>query len=216
MATPVVIEVGARKVFASALDWPGWSRSARSEDAALEALADYAARYRPVAQVAGVAFGARAPSFDVVEVVPGTATTDFGAPDVAAAAEAVASTAARARRTAALVDAAWETFDAVVACSSPTLRRGPRGGGRDRDEIVAHVVESHRVYLRKIGVAVPPLDPFDSAAVAAMREATATALRGAREPGPATPKGWVHRYAARRMAWHFLDHAWEIEDKRES
>ncbi len=26
-------------------------------------------------------------------------------------------------------------------------------------------------------------------------------------------KGWPPRYAARRMAWHVLDHLWEIEDK---
>ena len=24
---------------------------------------------------------------------------------------------------------------------------------------------------------------------------------------------WPPRYAARRLAWHVLDHAWEIEDK---
>jgi len=27
------------------------------------------------------------------------------------------------------------------------------------------------------------------------------------------PKGWPPRYAAARIAWHALDHAWEIEDK---
>jgi hypothetical protein len=29
------------------------------------------------------------------------------------------------------------------------------------------------------------------------------------------PKGWPPRYAARRIAWHALDHAWEIEDRSE-
>lgn len=28
-------------------------------------------------------------------------------------------------------------------------------------------------------------------------------------------KGWPARYAARRIAWHVLDHAWEIEDRSE-
>ena len=32
---------------------------------------------------------------------------------------------------------------------------------------------------------------------------------------PAVEKGWLPRYAARRIAWHVLDHAWEIEDKSE-
>jgi hypothetical protein len=27
------------------------------------------------------------------------------------------------------------------------------------------------------------------------------------------PKGWLPRTALRRMAWHVLDHLWEIEDK---
>jgi hypothetical protein len=31
---------------------------------------------------------------------------------------------------------------------------------------------------------------------------------------PAGPKDWPLRYAARRIAWHALDHAWEIEDRR--
>jgi hypothetical protein len=32
---------------------------------------------------------------------------------------------------------------------------------------------------------------------------------------PPVPKGWPPRYAARRIAWHALDHAWEIEDRSE-
>ena len=31
--------------------------------------------------------------------------------------------------------------------------------------------------------------------------------------GQVPPHGWPTRYAARRIAWHVLDHAWEIEDK---
>jgi hypothetical protein len=29
------------------------------------------------------------------------------------------------------------------------------------------------------------------------------------------PKGWLPRYAARRIAWHVLDHAWEMQDRTE-
>jgi hypothetical protein len=32
--------------------------------------------------------------------------------------------------------------------------------------------------------------------------------------GPLAEKGWPARYAARRIAWHALDHAWEMEDRR--
>jgi hypothetical protein len=57
--TAVVIERGARRVFASALQWPGWCRSAQDEPSALAALADYAAKFSVVAEVAGMTLPAR-------------------------------------------------------------------------------------------------------------------------------------------------------------
>jgi hypothetical protein len=38
----VFLEVTPKQTVASALDWPGWCRAAREEDAALQALASYA------------------------------------------------------------------------------------------------------------------------------------------------------------------------------
>ncbi len=35
---PVYLEVGPRRIFAGAIDWPGWCRSGRDEETALEAL----------------------------------------------------------------------------------------------------------------------------------------------------------------------------------
>src|SRR3989304_5376192 len=43
----VYIEVGAKRTFAAAMDWPGWTRSGRDEAAALQALADYGPRFAP-------------------------------------------------------------------------------------------------------------------------------------------------------------------------
>ncbi|MDQ4089408.1 MAG: hypothetical protein M3163_03780 [Actinomycetota bacterium] len=81
MATPVYLEVGTKKIFACSLDWPGWARAAKTEDDALDALAVYAGRYRPVAEEAGVRFPKSAgDNFKVVERVKGDTTTDFGAP----------------------------------------------------------------------------------------------------------------------------------------
>ena len=71
--TRVYLEVGARKVFACALDWPGWCRAGTGEEAALSALANYASRHTAAAERAGVIFDAEreAALFDVVErVVP--------------------------------------------------------------------------------------------------------------------------------------------------
>ena len=82
MGTRVYLEIGAKRTFACALDWPGWARSGRTEEAALEALAAYADRYRPVPEAARVRFPkSAADGLEVVERLPGSATTDFGAPD---------------------------------------------------------------------------------------------------------------------------------------
>jgi len=71
------LEVGTRRVFASAVDWPGWARSGKTEDEALHRLADYASRYAVAAEPTGLRFPSTY-DFDVVERLPGSATTDFG------------------------------------------------------------------------------------------------------------------------------------------
>ena len=78
--TRVYIEVGGKRTFASAADWPGWCRAGKSEQTALEALAAYAPRYSVVAKLAKVTFPAGATEFSVSERLQGNATTDFGAP----------------------------------------------------------------------------------------------------------------------------------------
>ena len=123
----VVIETGAKRVFASSLDWPGWSRSGPDEADALEAPARYAPRYRPVARAAGSRLMAHV-SFSVVDRVPGGATTDFGAPGTPAAIEARPPTPAEARRLVALLRAAWEVL-AAAASQSPAA---PQGAARRR------------------------------------------------------------------------------------
>jgi len=211
--TPVYLEIGSKRVFACALDWPGWCRSGRTDDDALEALGTATERYRPVAAAAGVRFPKSAgAAFDVVERLGGGATTDFGAPEVAAAADRQPLTKAQAERLARLVNGAWTVFDRVVAKAPAELRKGPRGGGRDRAKMVDHVLGAEVAYLRKVGLklAQPPAD--DRVAIDGVRAAFLDTLREARAPEPAT-KSWPYRYAARRVAWHVLDHAWEMQDR---
>jgi hypothetical protein len=213
--TTVILEVGAKRVFASAVDWPGWCRSGRHEDSALAALTEYVPRYAVVADRAGVAF--RPPrSYDVVARDPGNATTDFGAPGVVSDADAAALTAAQARRQVALLRASWEELDRLAVEAPETLRKGPRGGGRDRDKVVAHVIEAERSYARTVGVRHKPFDPRDQAARWALRDELAEVLAAARSGAPPGGKGWPPRYALRRIAWHVLDHVWEIEDKSDT
>jgi hypothetical protein len=215
MATKVYLEIGSKKVFACSLDWPGWARSGKDEEAALARLADYADRYAPVAAAAGVRFPKNAADdFEIVERRPGSGATDFGVLDKPAAADGQALSKAQAERLAALVEASWRFFDGVVAQAPAELRKGPRGGGRDRDKIVDHVVGSEVSYVRMIGLRFKESDVADAEGVARMRAAILETLRSARAAVPPDrEKGWPYRYAARRIAWHVLDHAWEIEDR---
>jgi hypothetical protein len=199
----VGLEVGTTWVFASALDWPGWCRRGKSEEAAIDALLDYAERY---AVVAGPGFAPGEPA--VVGRVRGNASTDFGAPDGVFPSDAEPLEAAEAVRMTGLLEASWRVFDGVAAGAPPVLRKGPRGGGRDTDAIVEHVREAERSYGRKIGVRMPPRTPWPE-----QRAAIAGVLRAGAAIDLPVKNPWSPRYAFRRFTWHVLDHAWEIEDK---
>ena len=195
-------------MFACALDWPGWCRSGRDEDRALEALRAYATRYGPVAAEAGLRLP-RVLDFKTVERVSGSASTDFGVPGEVLERDSAPVGAKDAARMADLVEAAWAAFDRVVAGAPAELRKGPRGGGRDRDKIVDHVLGAEATaYAPRLGLRIPQPAAGDRVAVAALREAILNVLRD-----PRADTKWPTRYAARRIAWHVLDHAWEIEDR---
>ena len=209
--TEVVLETVDRRTFAAAVDWPGWCRSGGTPDQALVALADYAPRYALVARVARVRFAVSAGDhLTVVSQVPGDGTTTFGAPSIQSPTDRRDLTAAEADRQVRLLRAGWTELDRLAVEAPEQLAKGPRGGGRDRDAVVAHVIEAERSYARKIGVRHPPFHG-DEAAVEACRAEVEQVLRAARsgEPMP----GWPARYFLRRAAWHVLDHVWEIEDK---
>jgi hypothetical protein len=212
MATRVFLEVGQRRVFASAADWPGWTRSGKDENAAMEALAVAAPRYAAVPKAARIAF-APGEGFDVVERLPGDATTDFGAPSAIARAELKRLTKKDAGRLSALVSASWTVLDRMVEKAPASLRKGPRGGGRDRDAVVEHVLGAETAYARKLGLRLKQPAAGDAAAVREHRNAIVAGLRAGTRG--VTDGSWPARYAARRIAWHAIDHAWEIEDRSE-
>lgn len=213
----VYLEVGKKRVFACALDWPGWCRSGRDEERALEALAAYADRYAAVAREAGVPFPPAArEAFEIVERLPGSAGyTEFGVPGEVASSDAEPLTGEEAGRIAALVVASWAVFDRVAAAAPAELRKGPRGGGRDRDKMIDHVLGAEAAYARYLGIKRRQPSREDAPGIAGLREDIAAALRVPSDGAPLTPKGWPPRYAARRIAWHVLDHAWEMEDRSE-
>ncbi len=196
--TRVYVEAGAKRVFASAADWPGWCRSGKDEVAALEALATYAPRYARVAKLAHVELPQDATSFTVVERLPGNATTDFGAPGIPAKDETKPLTDPETERMVALAEACWTYLDNVRAKAPQQLRKGPRGGGRDRDEMFEHVLGAELEYAKRIGLRLKQPD----------RKALLESFSN-----PNREEKWPVRYAVRRTAWHALDHAWEIEDR---
>ena len=212
----VMIEQGKKKrTVASAFDWPGWDRSAKSEDQALAVLATYRERYAKVAALAGLAdeFGATG-DLEVVERVAGTGMTDFyGVSARSATPEYEQLSAAGCERKIALLRASWAYFDDVASRVSRELRLGPRGGGRDRDGIVRHA-NGAEIYefAPKVAVKVP-LDtrerPDD---LRVYREALCEAIREHNARG-ASARTWTVQYVIRHSAYHMLDHAWEMEDR---
>jgi hypothetical protein len=219
---PAYIEVGRRRVFAGAIEWPGWCRSGRDQDAALGALVAYGPRYASALGAAGQGFEPPAdPSaLDVVERLRGDATTDFGAPGVAPAADDRPLSDADLERLVRLLKACWKKLDrAANAARGKKLQKGPRGGGRELDAIASHLLAADVAYLSRLGARFKRSDDAETKADRTrLRKAFVDALVARAhgvppDPSRRTTSLWKPRYAVRRSAWHALDHAWEIEDR---
>ena len=204
----VTVEAADKKVFVSAVDWPGWSRSGKTEELAVDAFLAHATRYAVVAKAAGLDFDTDDLEVEAVERDPGDASTAFGVPGAIGDADRRPVSTAEAKRLAAIVAAAWDEFDRVAAHAPESLRKGPRGGGRDRTKIVGHVNDADGGYANVMGI-----KGIDD--VAQRRAAVLEVLRQPSDGSPIAGRKWPPRYAARRIAWHALDHAWEIEDRTE-
>jgi len=211
-----VYEIGSKRTFASAIDWPGWCRAGKGQELALQALIDYAPRYAVVAKTAGVPFALGSWSFDDVDHLRGDATTEFGAPGAMSKLELKPMSKAEVERMCSLVEATWKVFDSVVKKAPASLRKGPRGGGRDRDKIVEHVLGAETGYGSSFALKLKQPELGDTRAIKALRAAWLEAFRAGADGKPRREGGRSARYMARRIAWHAMDHAWEIEDRSES
>jgi hypothetical protein len=211
----VLLEQGKKRAVASAFDWPGWGRSAKTGEGALEVLAAYRPRFARVAELAGYGDAFRATGdLVVVEDHPAGGMADFyGVSGATAAPEYEPMSEAECERKVALLQAAWAYFDEVAARVSPELRLGPRGGGRDRDRIVRHTngaeIDEH---AKKVGVNTDLDARTDPGRLRAHREAFVAAIRDYNARG-APARTWTVQFTLRRAAWHMLDHAWEMEDR---
>jgi len=218
----VYLEIGKSKTFAGVIHWPGWSRSGRDEGSALQAVFEYGPRYARVLRAARLGFRAPADAsaFAVIERLEGNATTDFGTPGVAPSNDSTPVGDVEVRRFQALLRACWRALDAAAkAAIGKELRRGPRGGGRDLEGIIQHVLGGDASYLAQLGWKFKQREDDDpdeelGRTRQAILKALVSAARG--ELPVRGPRGgirWTPRYFVRRVAWHVLDHAWEIEDR---
>jgi hypothetical protein len=215
----VALEEGLRgkRVVAVAPDWPGLSRGATTAEAAIERLLAYRERYAPVAALAGMdaAFApfAAADSVDVVETYPGTGSTDFwGISFAFSSFDQQAMSTEALERELKLMRAAWAFFDEVRSRVSAELQKGPRGGGRDRDRIVRHILFNEHDWAKGLGVLTPQEDLLTDEGLKAFRDAYCDGIRALHAEGKLNRK-WPLRYQIRHTAFHTLDHTWEMEDK---
>lgn len=218
----VNIETGKTKVFVSAQDWPGWSRSGKDEASALEAFLGYRDRYAAVMKAGGIDFEAPTvqQQIDVEERQTGNSTTDFGAPAVIFESDKQPMGEDELVQATAFLEAGWAKFDeAAKAAQGKELQKGPRGGGRDLEKMIDHVIVADMAYFprvawtyskKKYDSKQDELPVIRKEILAAVAHAV---VEGLPEKGKRGGVIWPIRYYVRRVVWHTLDHAWEIEDR---
>jgi hypothetical protein len=212
----VMLEIGpkGRNVAAVAPDWPGLERGGKNAEAAIARLQSYLPRYASVAKLAGMAAAfAAITSVDVVEHYPGTGSTDFwGISFAFSDIDRQEMSHDELERELTLMQACWAFFDDVRARVSAEMQKGPRGGGRNRDQIVHHTFRTEQDWSKKLEVRTPDGAMLTDAGLKAHREAYLNAIRALHVQGRLA-RTWPLRYLIRHTAYHTMDHAWEMEDK---
>lgn len=216
-ALRVTLEIGpkGKKFAAVAPDWPGLERGGKTAEKAVEMLRCYLPRYAGVADLAGMGseFAALG-DVCIVEQYEGSGSTDFwGISFALSGIDQEPMSSGDLERGLRLMRACWSYFDVVRSRVSPEMRRGPRGGGRDRDRIVSHVLAAEQDWGKKVGVRLPHDEVVvDDSGVASFRAAYCAAIRTLHSEGKLA-RNWPLRYLIRHTAYHTMDHAWEMEDK---
>lgn len=218
----IVIEAGPKqkKYVAYARDWPGLERNGTSADAAFLHADSYRSRYEVIAERAGLGEEYRAePVSSIVLEYEGTPSTDFwGISFAHSEFDHVPLSTAELERQVALLEACWAEFDDIALRVSPELQKGPRGGGRDRDHIVRHVLAAEIDWVKRLDIRpdlheIVPADArrlFRAQIVDAIRDLHSQGIGESRAKGGPY---WTHSFLIRHMAYHVMDHGWEMEDK---
>jgi hypothetical protein len=218
MAVRTVVEHGpkGKKAVAFAVDWPGWSRGAKTPELALETLESYRVRYRPIAVGARMAreFDA-AGRLKVVEDRVGPGSTDFwGISFAPSGLEQEPMDDAELDCKIALLKACWAYFDAVAARVSPAMLKGPRGGGRNRDQIIRHTIRTEsEEFAKRLGLRVPEGGALTPKGLRDHRKTYVDTMRAYNAGEGKRMRSWNLPFLIRHSAYHAMDHAWEMEDK---
>jgi len=219
---PVYIEKTRKRTFAGALDWPVWCRSGKDSESALQALFQYAPRYSQIMDAAGIDFESPLNTADFVinDHVEGNATTSFGAPAIILQADHLPVDEKDYLRWRKILKASWQSFDdSYQNALGNELRKGPRGGGRDAEGILNHVLEADLAYLKRMARTYRRnLENDLMTEIRQVRQQILVVLdvsenEGLPEQGPRGGIIWPVRFFIRRVVWHTLDHQWEIDDR---
>lgn len=218
MPVRTVVERGpkGKKAVAFAVDWPGWSRGAKTPELALELLESYRERYRPIAVSASLAdeFDASG-RLEVVEDRVGPGSTDFwGISFAPSSLESEPMEDSELERKISLLQACWAFFDDVASSVSAEMLRGPRGGGRDRDQIIRHTIRGEsEEFAKRLGLRIPECGALTPEGLRDFREEYVATMRAYNAGDGKRMRSWNLPYLIRHSAFHTMDHAWEMQDK---
>ena len=220
MRTAVELGPKGKKYVAYAIDWPGLERNGKTREAALDHMDGYRARYATIARRAGYGddFAAESATNVAIEY-QGVGSTDFwGISFAHSEIDHEPMSSKELERQLALLDACWAEFDDIALRVSPELRKGPRGGGRDRDHIVRHVLAGEIDWVKRLEIRPDLHDIVPPDARQLFRAQISNAIRDLHSQGIGESRArggpsWTHRFLIRHLAYHVMDHAWEMEDK---
>jgi hypothetical protein len=94
------------------------------------------------------------------------------------------------------------------------MRKGPRGGGRDRDKIIRHTIRTEsEEFAKRVGLRIPEGSALTPNGLVAHREAYVAAMHAYNRGEGKRMQSWTLPFLIRHSAYHVMDHAWEMEDK---
>ena len=143
-----------------------------------------------IPDLAGMAgeFEAAGP-LEIAEDSVGTPGTDFwGISYAPSSSEQDPMGEAEFERAITLLRASWAFFDGVAARVSPVMRKGPRGGGRDRDRIISHAIRiESEDFATRVGLRIPEGAALTPDGLRQHRETYIVAMRAYNARGSSGP-----------------------------